>query len=253
MFFLHNVGRGNNVRATVKFFDATPTEYDDKVLQTPVWAPQSLGSHHFKDQAKQLEKVSIIRKNAPSKRRTSGALTKKPGVPRIIQIFGSGSKWYLRNFHTYERKNKFEKQFASFFVAINTKKELVAKAAVKKTENDLQIVMMKKIDQIAKRQQQAAQLTGGGIRLGRGNKMTVAPLQLTIDGIRVMRLPAPKDTVDSTRIVTSLEKQSLQTSKPHAQISNRRSATAVQRAKATQQSRENLSKEPASGTWSWSR
>lgn len=222
LFYTRLAGKSPHFVSVVDFREASATPYDKEVYSAKSYNSGSFGSHRFYDQATELENVSIIKKDSsrPSKRRTSGRISKGKDGRRIIQPFVGPSKTEFRNFRIYTRNNPYRGKFTRFFYHFASgKAERRAELTMKEIQKDANIVYSRHADRVAKRHAHAGMLamSSGIFSSGKFSRAT-----LMLNGIPVKKLPPLADK-SSMIIARDIQKQirSQAGSVPFSQMSGR--------------------------------
>lgn len=206
LFYMRRTGTKSVSR--VFFMDnPAPALIDEAVVAE---AKGELSSHHFKDQAFQLETMSRIIKDSSkvSKRRTSGKDRRQPNLfnRRISQGVhisrmtedGRQKGFGIANFGTYRRRNPYYKQFEKFwlkFVQNNSEKlsneilEQSAKAIIDATSTTMQ----KRIGAMRLGADQGGAIGASPGELVLGKITTGMTVVYTNQGKIMTRWPEPKE------------------------------------------------------------
>lgn len=236
---------GRSYVSEIMFVSNTkPALYDKRVYTSTRNRQSGFASHHFRDQAAQLEGVQRIIKRSKnvSKRRTGGSSTfqaqrkSRGGMPktgRIVQLTESVStagRFHLVNYENYQRQNRFYRQFAKFYLSWATSGEQQKLTAVKNLRSIFTETMESETQRLLQAQ---SRMVATGIASGRmatiGDSVRFRPgapvridIQFTNKGqvIKNMPLAAPvyrdriateitKKIVDRTNTITTNDVQKL--------------------------------------------
>jgi hypothetical protein len=227
LFRLNLQKKGGSHIAKIGFLPPSVTDYDPivkNVAASSASKPASRhkkgftrktkpwGRHHFKDQATNLELVSVIEKrsNPVSSRRLSGS---SPGNGRngrrIIQAFvGSGTDANLQFFGTYTRQNAYKGKFTRFFLQYaSSKADRQAQVTLDKVQKDINKVYQNVVrNDLAGRHAAALMKASAGMAVGPTGQLRVKPLRMTYYGREVPSLPALQDKM-STKLMQNILQQ----------------------------------------------